>query len=175
MKTTFDSTEERMRHVIPAKRLDAVYIGWNMRGSDIAELEAEGLLCTPCTAVLESMEASAEAYTALDVRYRATPIAMFGVGSRYSSILRYTPVWLLATDGLYREHNVIPFLRCSRLWMDYFVSRYGDIGNEVHDKHTASLQWLEWCGFEVVSSHRNLFTNELFHTMVRYANKKRKE
>ena len=169
---------DRMKYVRPTVPSDATYIGWNMRKSDIAELKAEGLLCTPCTAVLESMEASAEAYTALDTRYRATPIAMFGVGSRYSNILRCTPVWFLATNGLYRAHNVIPFLRCSRLWMDYFVSKYGDIGNEVHDKNMASLQWLEWCGFEVVSSHRNLFTNELFHTMVRYAknnNKKRKE
>ena len=166
---------DRMKHVIPATPSDAIYIGWNMRWADIAELEAEGLPCTPCEAVMHSMEASAEAYTALDIRHRTTPIAMFGVGSRYSNTHRYTPVWLLATNGLYREHNVIPFLRCSRLWMDYFVSRYGDIGNEVHAKHLASLQWLEWCGFERVSSYRNLFTNELFHTMVRCADNKRKE
>lgn len=166
---------DRMKYVKEATRQDALYIAWHMRQSDIMELEAEALLCTPCDALCQSMDASAEAYTAVDTMDGVTPIAMFGIGSRFSNLLKYTPVWLLGTDGMYKEHNVIPFLRYSRLWMDYFVERYGVIGNEVHAKNIASLEWLDWCGFEAVSSHRNLFTNEVFHTMIRRGNKKRKE
>lgn len=154
-------------YVTPTENYDLRYVANHMRTTDLIELRAEGCTASPYSVLRQSYELSDEVYTAIDTKAdRRTPIAIFGVGARYAAETGYATVWLLGTPGLYCKHNAGVFLRVSRLWMDYFVDDYGIIGNEVHAGNAPSLRWLEWCGFEKVASHRNLFTKELFYTMV---------
>lgn len=154
-------------HVDLARQGDPYEIADHLREADLRELRAEGFPGRPLDALLQSCSFSNEVYAALDARSKErTPIALFGISRCGAGTLGYNSVWLLGTDGLYAPHNIKPFLRYSRLWMNYFIKCYGSLGNEVHAANDASLRWLKWLGFQSVSSSRNLFTGELFHTMV---------
>lgn len=153
---------------------DLRYVAENMRRTDLIELKAEGCTSSPYSVLRSSCALSDEVYTALDTKAKCrTPIAIFGVGARYTKTTGYATVWLLGTPGLYDRHNVTTFLRTSKLWMDYFADRYGTIGNAIHAENIHSLRWLRWCGFRVVCNCFNPTTNELFYAMVR--EKKRRD
>ena len=149
------------------KAYDIRYVADNIRNVDRIELKAEGCMERPYSVLRRSYALSDEAYTAIDTKAKCrTPVALFGVGARYAEETGYATVWFLGADRLYAPHNVRALLRVSRLWMDYFTARYGVIGNEVHAGNVMSIRWLEWCGFRRAFSHRNLFTKELFYTMI---------
>ena len=165
-----DKSTDIWKYVTPVNiPHDIRYVADRMRSVDIVELQAEGCTASPYKVLYRSCVISDEAYTAIDTRAeRRTPVALFGVGTLYAEEAGYAAVWFLGTDGLYAPHNARVLLRVSRLWMDYFTSRYGTIGNEVHAGNVRSLRWLEWCGFRRLASSRpNPFTGELFYTMIR--------
>ena len=149
---------------------DILTVGCHMRMEDVRELVAEGLICSPLDVLRSSVELSDEVYVGCTDRRKETPVVIFGVSSRYRGSTGYSAVWLLGTCDIYRTEVKKAFIRYSRLWVDWFLKRYGAIGNEVHAENSASLDWLRWCGFHTVTSHRNLFTEELFYTMVKQPN-----
>lgn len=172
MRKVFPLHNENIRQPDPKK--DFLYISVNMRKADRLELQAEGTGLTPEVALYMSYCDSDEVYTAVDVRNPKAPVAMFGVGTRYANVLGYASVWFLGTSALYDKENARVFLRLGRSWVDYFTDKYGTIGNEVHTLNTASVRWLQWCGFRIRDAFTNQLTGATFYTMIkeRYLKKK---
>lgn len=150
---------------------DILTVGNHMRTEDIRELAAEGLTDLPLDVLRNSVELSDEVYTGCTDGKKDTPVIIFGITDRYKNVTGYSSVWLLGTRCLYNPKIKSPFIRYSRLWVDYFLKRYGVIGNEVHAGNHASLSWLNWCGFQKATSYRHLLTGELFYTMVKQMNR----
>lgn len=82
-----------------------------------------------------------------------TVVAIFGVGGDPRRPGVGVP-WLLASDEV-EDHKVF-FVRQSRRFVEEMLAAYPYLENHVDCRHTASIQWLSWCGFalaEVLPFH----------------------
>lgn len=112
-----------------------------MRPGDVAELHAQGR--TPTEALMESLDRSTHAWTALD---GDRPIAMWGV--TVEDILAPSAVvWCLTGTGV--DSHKRAFLRGSRAFVEYLRANYHDAWNIVDSRYAGALRWVKWLGFSV--------------------------
>lgn len=133
-----------------------------MRLADVYELKADGIAPRQFEFTLEScVRFSVEGYT---VHKENKPIAMFGVGDSPESVgnVVYRPVWFLSTPTPFMYPKT--FIKHSRIWLDYFNSKYGPIGNSVLNND--SFRWLASADFQPVGKRVSI-TGKVFIYMVR--------
>ncbi len=132
---------------------DAVDLAENLRTADLAELAAN----TGNHPKIVLLEGHLKSHPCLSVVYEGRTIAMFGV------VPTTTPnigaVWLLASKAM--EPDRLPmaaklrFLRASRRWVDWLNEQYPVLWNVVDARNTLHIDWLKWCGFELLRTIDN--------------------
>ena len=139
---------------------DCIELGPKLRKADLEEVKASSNM-SGTDALLHGLSSSDECYTMLDTK-TGEPIGMFGI-----VFFKATPSkspWMLATDKLTELHNSKVFLKECTVWLDYHNDGYC-LFNEVDARNTVALQWLRWCGFQIINAiERN---NALFYEFVR--------
>jgi len=110
-----------------------------MRVRDVEEVKAAGGH-SPLVALHLSLQSATYAWTAVD---QDGPFAMFGVSPLVSSV---GSPWMLGTDriGLYTKQ----LLRITAHYVSAMNDRYPVLLNYVDARHTDSLRWLKWSGFQ---------------------------
>ena len=125
----------------PPEPSDIAHIAAHMRPADIAEMQA-----TLPVGVHEGLDRAVRmSHEACVARVDGVPACIFGlgVGSYLTGVMR---PWLLGTDAV--EANGRIFLRSNRVVVNDWAGRF-DLENWVDARHTVSLRWLRWLGFEV--------------------------
>ena len=120
------------------------YVGSNLRWEDLKEIEAlHGL--DPSEAVRQSLHESIWAQTAM---YNNIPSAVFGVtSSMQHEQLRCAIAWMLGTDTVHKWRHSLYRDSGKIIKKMYEHSRADILWNLVDHRYTASISWLEWCGF----------------------------
>jgi hypothetical protein len=123
------------------RRSDIEIVAANMRHADRQEAEAMAAM-GPLQALTKAVALSHESCVA---RVGGEPICIFGlgVGSLLGGMAR---PWLLGTSEV--EMYGVTFLRSNRPVVKGWASRF-DLENYVDARHTMSIRWLRWLGFEV--------------------------
>ena len=131
--------------VVPATKEHVLELAKFMSAEDVRECYALGF--SPLGALRASMRVSRDTRTFLvDGRVAS----MFGVGYQETTLLgnkRPAMPWLLSTP-LVREH-AMHFLRGCKMHMDKLLVEHGHLLGHVDARHTVSIRWLKWLGFEV--------------------------
>ena len=55
-------------------------------------------------------------------------------------------IWFLGSEEI--DNSEAGFLRISRLWVAYALSRFETIGNVVPERCEKTIRWLQWLGFD---------------------------
>lgn len=132
--------------IVRATREHAIALAPTMRKADAAEVWASGRY-SPQEALLESLRASAEAYTLL---IDGEPAVMWGVVPLPTRTLLAPPagaVWLLGGEAVTRHKRL--FLRLSRVGLARLLERYPVLVNAVDARYVQAVRWLRWLGFTV--------------------------
>ena len=128
----------------PASFTDVDPIASRMREADKREVWATALM-RPDQALAESLRASTHAWTKLlDDR----PVGMFGC-SPMAHLTGSGSAWLLGTDDL--AINPMRFVKESRRWVGTMLEVYNPLVNWVDARNAASVRWLRWLGFAIMS------------------------
>ena len=132
-----------MIYFAPASRVDAEWVGANLRAEDAEECRtASGLEPLPCT--LRAFDASREVYALFVGRDKldSNAAALFGVAGDGET----GTVWFLATDAI-RGHS-LTILQRSAPWITHLARHYpaglhslADIRNSLH------IRWCQLAGF----------------------------
>lgn len=149
-----------MIEVRPTIQGDAESLAPRMREADKAEVKAASGK-HPYLVLLEGIEASEQAYTAL---VDGEPIAIFGVCPTDNPSVGV--VWLLGSDVI--SAHRIDFLRKSRDWVERFQSKYPVLCNSIDARNTVHIKWLQWLGFTFIQELQNHgVEHRLFYQFVR--------
>lgn len=127
--------------VVRADPTHIPHLADTMRPGDAAEVLAQGK--TPTEALMESLERSTYAWTALA---DGLPIAMWGVTVE-DILAPCAVVWCLTGDGVNRHK--VTFLRYSRAFVEYLRATYHDAWNIVDSRYEGAIRWVKWLGFSV--------------------------
>jgi hypothetical protein len=75
----------------------------------------------------------------------------------------YFPVWLIGSSHV--EKYRYDFLRRVKVYIQEIEKRSGGapIGNYVHSRNILHIKWLEWAGFNRLTTAVNQRTDEVFH------------
>lgn len=126
--------------IVPATREHCIELAENMTPANVAECAASGV--TPEAAVVGSVVVSREPMTMLaDGRV----LAIYGIMEPTLLSTSASP-WVLATDVT--QHSKW-FLRTSKRVLDEWRSQYKSLANYVDARHTVSIRWLQWLGYEL--------------------------
>jgi len=129
-----------MNEVVLATLRHAEDLAPRMRKADIDEVRASSGE-TPLEALIQSIAMSPMSW-AWKVDGRV--IAIFGVAPHPNSPAVGIP-WLLGCPEV--EQQKIHFLRQCRGYLKQMLDAFPVLTNYVDCRHTASIQWLSWCGF----------------------------
>jgi hypothetical protein len=126
-----------------------------MRDSDRLEVEAMGY--EPIPALAGGLRVSTKAWTGL---VDGRPCLIGGVCP--SSILGGIGVpWLLGTDDISRVRK--QFLRQALECRNECLRMYPVLRNNVDQRNTVAIRWLEWLGFDIGPAVELGVNGELFH------------
>lgn len=129
-----------MANVEPCMPWHVTHIGENMRQADADEIRALGL--EPMVGVWQAFRASSHAWT---LRVNGEPVCVFGLVPT-NLLGRTALIWLLGTDGV--PSNARSFVAACRPSLEKCLELYDHLYNWVDVRHSASLRWLKWMGFE---------------------------
>lgn len=132
-------------HIEPAKPEHVPFLARMMRQADRDEVWAIAHY-TPEEALRISLAESCEAYSVI---YQAYCIAMFGV-TRYSLLSDIGVVWMFGSDALSKKpvlalRNTLKYVKAMKKSGGFRV-----LVNMVDARHTLTLNWLKWAGFEIM-------------------------
>jgi len=130
--------------VVQAKPEHAKFIAENMKQADVDEVWASAKH-TPKEAIVSSISLSQEAWAGLG---DGEPIIIMGVVKQ--DMLNRAVPWMLGTDAL--PLFTRPFLRDAKAMNNRWLKECGFLFNYVDARHTVSIRWLEWMGFEVMEA-----------------------
>lgn len=112
-----------------------------LRQSDIDEMWASSHL-KPEEGIMQSFKASTQCYTIL---WKNKPVCMFGVGPVADGC---GSVWLLGTDNLSKVW--LTFLSNIKFFIRRMLTNYKLIYNFIDCRNEKSINWIKWCGAEVL-------------------------
>lgn len=112
---------------------DALKLAPNLRSADVEEIRAAGV-STPLSALLQSIEASTEAYAA-SIEDRV--IAIFGV-------TRYGRIWFLGSDEVF-DHKFFLY-RETKKFLSQWHKTHPYLGNFVYGKNEKHIEFLKSLG-----------------------------
>ena len=130
--------------VVQAKPEHAKFIAENMKQPDVDEVWASSKH-TPKEAIVTSMSLSQEVWAGLG---DGEPIIIMGVVKQ--DMLNRAVPWMLGTDAL--PLFTRPFLRDAKAMSNRWLDECSFLFNYVDARHTVSVRWLEWMGFEVMEA-----------------------
>ena len=130
--------------VVQAKPEHAKFIAENMRQADVHEVWASSKH-TPIEAIVTSMSLSQETWVGLG---DGEPIIIVGI-VKQDMFNRGVP-WMLGTDAL--PPFTRPFLRYVKELQKRWLDECSFLFNYVDARHTVSVRWLQWMGFEVMEA-----------------------
>ena len=124
---------------------DVIVMQDRLRQIDVDEIWASNRH-TPQEALSASLSISIECLTVVK---GGVPVAMFGIAP--TEIMGKTAsIWLLGTNEL--TDIQFRFLRHSRRFIRLFLESYPTLYNWVDARNTVSIEWLKWCGAEVMDA-----------------------
>jgi hypothetical protein len=100
---------------------------------------------TPAVVLVSSVMLSSQAWMIFD---GDVPIAAFGVAP--SDDPARGIVWMLGSPKMDLPANAVGILRLSRHYKDEMHRTYDTLYNYIDARHTRSLKWLEWCGYQLI-------------------------
>lgn len=129
--------------VIPATVAHAAELALNLRAADREEIAASSGHA-PAEAVQYSVEVSINPWAAMDAE---GVVALWGVGVGSLAASVGHP-WMLGTDRLsvkYRRE----LLTVAKDHVSRMRRQFTYLVNFVDARHTDSIRWLRWCGFDI--------------------------
>lgn len=114
----------------------------NMRDEDAAEVWAAARL-SPREAVVQSIQRSRDTSAAL---CNGRPFCVWGVASP-TILSRIGIPWALTSKNL--EEHTYTFLKGSVEVVENWRRRFDYLTNYVDCRHTKSIEWLDWLGFDL--------------------------
>lgn len=132
--------------VRPTEPEDIQSLAPRLRQEDLRELEALNG-CSAQKALSEGLRDSDECWS---ITFNDLVIGMFGVAP-----LEGRPdagaIWLLASDDLPKIRW--EFLKKTRPWVGYFLSKYPKLTNMVDSRNTQHVKWIKWAGFNFINEY----------------------
>lgn len=125
--------------IVPASLEHAQQLAPRLRKGDLREIAASSGF-EPEDVLTLSLAASVRTWAWL---YKGRVMALFGVAPSPNPGTGIP--WLLAAKGA--ERHRIFFLRNSRRIVGEMLELFPYLENHVDCRNTASIQWLDWCGF----------------------------
>lgn len=126
---------------------------FTFREEDERECRAGGL--SPWQALRQSVDLSLEAYVMV---YHGDVVCVWGY--RPSTFMGETAhAWMLGTP-LTKKYK-FKLARESLRIIEYILEKYPKVQVTVHTEYDTAVEWLQWLGFDIVTTEGN------FHTMVR--------
>jgi hypothetical protein len=123
---------------------DALKLAPNLRSADVEEIHAAGV-SSPLTALLQSIEMSAEAYAAsVDDRV----VALFGVS-------KYGRVWFLGSDEVFDHKHFL--YRETRRFFRQWHEKHPVLSNFIYAHNTKHIEFLRSLGCEIFLTGSPLF------------------
>lgn len=126
-----------------AKATDIEPIAKHMRKEEVDEIWASNNWL-PKEALEYGFINSELCYT---ITFKGEPVAMFGLVSN-PDIKEYASIWMLGTDRI--KEMKITFLKKSKSILDMLLEYYPMLYNFVDVRHETSVEWLKWCGANIM-------------------------
>lgn len=130
--------------IVPTILDDIEDVAEYMREDDVREcLAGSGL--GPRDALHMSVANSERVWT---ISWHGTPIAIYGLSRVDSAVGPIGVPWLLGTPEL--ENHPIWIIRESKKRLESLMGSYDVLLNMVDKRNTSHIDWIKWCGFEIV-------------------------
>lgn len=141
-----------------SKESDIKHLSDNMRDDDVIELAATG--DTPTHSLCYGFVHSTMIVT---LELNGEPVAMFGYVPD-SLLDSRAIVWMLTTAGVEKIRKT--FLKLSRRFIRLMLSHYAELYNYVDARYKRSIDWLNWCGADVLAPIPVGVNGEPFHPFI---------
>ena len=137
---------------------DIEVVARNMRVRDVEEIKAASGRC-PLDSLRAAFTDSALVWAACNER---GPFVIFGVNHFFADV---GAPWLLATDDLAKHRR--QFLSVTPAYIDQMHQQFPVLINYVDARHTDSIRWLRWCGFDIAPAETHGVERRPFHRFSR--------